>query len=78
MHVFENGIFTPRHSLKNNEKTRQNAENKQTFGLNRKNEVERKNSSKCRKQSFDFMGKLEIEGKTRQNAENKQTFNLMP
>ena len=31
---------------------------------------------KCRKQSFDFMGKIEIEGKTRQNAENKQTFDF--
>ena len=36
-----------------NEKTRQNSENKQTF---------------------DLMGKIEIEGKTCQNAENKQTF----
>ena len=59
-------------------KTRQNAENKQTFDLmvKRKIEIEEKSSSKHRKQTFDSMGKIELEGKTRQNAENKQTFDL--
>ena len=59
----------------NNEKTRQNAENKQTLDLSGKIEIEGKTRQNAgNKQTFDFTRKIEIEGKTRQNAENKQTL----
>ena len=59
-------------------KIRQNAENKQTYDLMGKNEIEEKvRQSAGDKQTFDFLrGKIDIERKTRQNAENKQTFDL--
>ena len=63
-------------------KTRQNAENQQTFGLKGKIESNEKNSSKRRKQNkplvwrLTMTAKIEINEKSRQNAENKQTFGL--
>ena len=65
-------------------KTRQNAENKQTFELqfafDRIREKFKLGGKTCQnaesKQTFDLTGKIEIEGKTRQNAENKQTFGI--
>ena len=56
-------------------KTCQNAENKQTFDLTRKIEVEGKTRQNI-ENKLNFWGKIEFEGKTCQNAENKQTFDL--
>ena len=77
------GVFFRRYfKAENDEKTRQNAENKQTFDLqfafDRIREKFKLWGKTCQnaksKQTFDLTGKIEIEGKTRQNAKNKQTF----
>ena len=61
----------------NNEKSRQYAENKQTFDLTGKIEKGKKTCQTAEnKQTCDFSGKIQIDGKSRQNAENKQTFHL--
>ena len=49
-------------------KTRQNAENKQTFDLTRKIENDEKTCQNAEnKQTFEFDGKIEIEGKNSSN-----------
>ena len=65
--------------LKFRGKSRQNAENKQTFDLTAKigiNEKIRQNTEN--KQTFNLTAKIGVEGKTRQITENKQTFDLTP
>jgi len=62
--------------FKNNEKTRQNAENKRTFDLTGKIETRKNRQNAENRQTFDLTGKIELDGKTRQNAENKQTLDL--
>ena len=55
------------------EKSCQNTENKQCFGLTGKIEIEGKSRQNAKnKQTFDLNGKIEIEKKYRQNTENKQ------
>ena len=57
------------------EKTRQNAENKQTFESTAKIEIEEKTCQNAEnKHTLDLTWKIEIEEKTCQIAENKQTF----
>ena len=58
-----------------NEKSRQNAENKQTLDLLGKIEIDEKSRQNTEnKQTFDLRGKIELEGKSRQISENKQTI----
>ena len=50
--------------IENNEKTRQNAENKQTFDLTAKIEIDEKTrQSGENKQTLNLTGNIEIEGK---------------
>ena len=62
--------------LKRREKSRPNAESKQTFGLQEKlifrGEKSRQNAEN--KQTFGLTGKIESNEKIHQNAENKQTI----
>ena len=59
-------------------KTRQTVENKHTFDLTGKNEIDEKTHQTAKNKrtlnNLHFMAKIEIEEKIRQNAENKQTL----
>ena len=70
-------VFTGEKKMK--KKSRQNAENKQTFDFRGRMKLRGKKSSQNteNKQTFDLTGKnlkMKLRGKTRQNPENKQTF----